>query len=185
MDDLKQCAKCEEWKPREEFRRDKRAKDGLAYRCKECKSAVEKKYRQNNRKRIREYYQNNRGRILGRQREYRQNNKERKRERHLLYSYGLTIEMYDELLAAQGGVCAYCGTDKPGGAGAFHVDHDHSCCPGVKTCGKCINGLLCHYCNTRLGVYVKFANDPRTMEYLNNPPARSALYERSEGPRAA
>jgi hypothetical protein len=31
--------------------------------------------------------------------------------------YGFTIEQYDELLAAQGGVCALCGRDKPWGRG--------------------------------------------------------------------
>ena len=174
MDDLKRCSKCEEWKPRAEFNRNKNKKDGLTYWCKECNRAAAKKWRQENR---------------DRQREYRQNNKDRRREYSreygLLRNYGLTLEMYNELLDAQGGVCAYCGTSDPGGQGAFHVDHDHSCCPGKKTCGECINGLLCNACNTGLGQYVKFANDPRTMRYLYNPPARSVLYEGSEGPRAA
>ena len=189
MDDLKRCSKCEEWKPRAEFYRNKKAKDGLARWCKECNRAAVKKWNQENRDRRREYdreyYQNNKDRKREYKREWDQNNTDRRRERHLLRKYGLTLEMYNELLAAQGGVCAYCGTSDPGGRGAFHVDHDHSCCPGEKTCGECINGLLCSTCNIGLGHYVKFANDPRTMRYLHNPPARSALYERSEGPRAA
>jgi hypothetical protein len=31
------------------------------------------------------------------------------------------------------------------------VDHDHTCCPGAKSCGKCIRGLICRRCNSILG----------------------------------
>jgi hypothetical protein len=79
-------------------------------------------------------------------------------QRALRYGrHGLTEEQYAELLKAQGGKCAICGTRDPGGQGArrshgWHVDHDHACCPtGTLPCGKCIRGLLCHNCNIGLG----------------------------------
>lgn len=51
----------------------------------------------------------------------------------------------------------------------MNVDHDHACCPDAdsKTCGKCVRGLLCRYCNFGLG---RFDDDPdrlwRAIEYL-------------------
>ena len=75
------------------------------------------------------------------------------RESHLIRNFNITQAQYDALLAAQGGRCKIttCRTDKPGGMGAFHIDHDHNCCPGKKCCGKCIRGLLCSRCNNVLG----------------------------------
>jgi hypothetical protein len=33
------------------------------------------------------------------------------------------------------------------------IDHDHTCCPGERSCGKCIRGVLCMQCNTNIGAY--------------------------------
>ena len=64
------------------------------------------------------------------------------RARSLFYKYKLTVEQYDAMLANQGGACAICLEDRP-----LNVDHDHSCCPGERSCGKCVRGLLCRRCN--------------------------------------
>lgn len=71
------------------------------------------------------------------------------RERRLRVSYGITMRQYEAILEMQGGVCAICGT--PPGAIVLAVDHDHRCCPGKKSCGKCLRGLLCDGCNLTLG----------------------------------
>lgn len=76
----------------------------------------------------------------------------RNRRKNLLTQFRLTPDQYDAILEAQGGVCAVCSTPKSGGRGkAFAVDHDHACCTGRRSCGKCIRGLLCANCNCGIG----------------------------------
>jgi len=52
--------------------------------------------------------------------------------------YGITLEQYDTMLAAQGGVCAICG--RPPKKNRLAVEHDHG--PS-----KRVRGLTCHFCN--------------------------------------
>lgn len=72
--------------------------------------------------------------------------------------YGMTPDQLEKMLADQGGCCAICGTDEPGGRwNVWHVDHDHRCCPTGYTCGACVKGALCNNCNMGLGF---FRNSP-------------------------
>lgn len=59
------------------------------------------------------------------------------------YLYGVTPEQFAALLASQGGRCAICRTDQPGGKGGWHLDHDHK--------DDRVRGLLCASCNLLLG----------------------------------
>jgi hypothetical protein len=80
--------------------------------------------------------------------------------------YGITEQQYGQWLNGQGGVCAICGGGNDSGR-ALHVDHDHACCSGKKSCGKCIRGLLCSRCNTGLGMFKDDADLlSAAMEYL-------------------
>jgi hypothetical protein len=46
-------------------------------------------------------------------------------------------------------------------------DHDHSCCPGQNSCGKCIRGRLCQNCNLLEGKILINAQRIRgIIEYL-------------------
>lgn len=64
------------------------------------------------------------------------------RRGHLLRTYGITLEQYDELLARQDGLCPVCMRPSTEFPVRLAVDHDH------KT-GE-VRGLLCNYCNHRL-----------------------------------
>lgn len=90
-------------------------------------------------------------------------------DRGLRSKYGLTREAYDEMKAHQGGGCAICGAPESLRGTRLAVDHDHSCCPGRRSCGACVRGLLCNECNTLLG---KAGDDPerlmRAARYLKS-----------------
>lgn len=83
----------------------------------------------------------------------------------MLKAFGITAERYQQMFDAQYGLC-FCGRKlisrldesrelRQGMRGTSvmvtRVDHDHRCCPGSKTCGKCVRGLLCSDCNLLLG----------------------------------
>jgi len=71
------------------------------------------------------------------------------RSGHLQRTYGLSIEEYNKLYEAQGGVCSICGhpetstNKKTGQLYNLSVDHNH------KT--GAVRGLLCYSCNVSLG----------------------------------
>ena len=80
---------------------------------------------------------------------------ERYRRDHLRRQYGITPEQYDEMLNKQQGTCAVCGTDTPGNSRRttyFVVDHCHTT--------QKVRGLLCHQCNTALGL---IKDNPETL----------------------
>ena len=84
------------------------------------------------------------------QKEYRETNKERQkhymRDYHQRKTYGITFSDKEGMLERQGGVCAMCKTEKPGGTNnIFHTDHNH-------ITGK-VRALLCFKCNRDLGYY--------------------------------
>ncbi len=119
--DPKKCTKCGEHKPRADFYPHAVAKNGVSAWCKVCTKLV----------------------ASDKQKADKDGVKVRNRKSKLKRAFGLTVQQYDEMLVAQGGRCALCGSDFPGGRGRFVVDHCHDT-------GK-IRGLLCNLCNVGLG----------------------------------
>jgi hypothetical protein len=59
-----------------------------------------------------------------------------------MHHYKMTL---DTFLKRSANGCEICG-NKP--ERNLHVDHDHNCCNGRKSCGKCVRGIICNRCNT-------------------------------------
>jgi len=63
---------------------------------------------------------------------------------------------------AQGDVCAIClKPETKHHSLVLKIDHDHACCSGNQSCGKCVRGLLCSSCNRALGL---FGDDPSVLQ---------------------
>jgi Recombination endonuclease VII len=175
---LNWCSKCEQLLPLEEFAQSKRSLNGLSGRCKACGARLGAAWRQEKsqdeeyRKRAAErsvvyraaWRAANEGETVSRY--YKKNN---------LKPYGLTLERFDAMVAERRNRCDICKKrfkDKRD----IHIDHDHSCCPGKRSCGECIRGLLCSACNNGLG---RFRDNPavlrRAARYIERDRTREIL----------
>ena len=205
------CSKCGEWKPDEEFHRDRSRtyRRGRRTRCRLCQKAASAKHYAENRERYAEhykrYYAESRERLAEYRKRYRTENADAIRERNRRYrlnnptksrewsrryrasnperraessrrykesigTSGLTkqreghlralyrLDPHEYVRMCERG-CHRCGATGPG-CSSFHVDHDHSCCTGEKSCGKCVRGILCLKCNTQIGHIERLRETP-------------------------
>jgi hypothetical protein len=89
--------------------------------------------KERNKKYYSSYYPENRTRIKSRSRNSR---------------HKITQEWFENKKLEQDNRCLLClqpFVETP------HVDHNHNCCPPLKSCDKCRRGLLCKDCNLGLG----------------------------------
>lgn len=161
----KLCNKCSTIKSLDEFYKDKNRADGRTSLCKECIKAYQKAYQSENRSQL-NTKRNERRRNLRKsdnQRALEQDRIDRNRKK-----FKISISEYDHILASQDFRCAICRKHQDEFDKRFSVDHDHSCCPGKKSCGPCIRGLLCFGCNVGIGhLRDNIKNLQSAIEYLN------------------
>ena len=78
------------------------------------------------------------------------------RNQYLQRKYGITTEVYKEMLALQGGVCWICCIITKKGANPLAVDHIHSIDENKRNDKEkraSIRGLLCVHCNHAIEKY--------------------------------
>ena len=101
-----------------------------------------RKYRLRNSPKEREY-----------QKKYRDNNKDKRKNVMLKLRFNLTLEEYNLMFDAQGGICKICSMpeitrkNNSDEVRMLAVDHDHNT--------GAVRGLLCASCNVQLGYYEK------------------------------
>lgn len=127
----KYCSLCKTTRTIQEFYKDKYRLDGLCNWCKSCRQ------------------------------KYNKNRTEYHSHRHREVRYGVTLEMYNDLLEKQNGRCAICcrkeSKIQAGRILTLSVDHNHRT-------GQ-IRGLLCDRCNHLLGFF-EGVDPSSVIEYL-------------------
>lgn len=98
------------------------------------------------------------------------------RNRHIRNTYKIEPGDYKAIYDAQGGKCYICRR-ATGAARSLAVDHDHKCCPGRKSCGKCIRAILCGSCNKGVLGHLRDDVDAlrRAIEVVERHPAQAIL----------
>lgn len=145
---MKRCVKCGDVKPFDAFYRMKGMRDGYRNDCTACNLAAKAERHRKNpepaRERVRAWQAANPDKVRANDERARLSGRKaaNNRRSHLKRNYGITPEIYEEMLTAQGGGCAICHRP-PRDDISLHVDHDHET--------GAVRGLLCFRCNNSLG----------------------------------
>lgn len=160
----KTCSTCKRAQSIDAFHDRSDSPDGKSYICRQCVGERNAKVRE--RTATSQEFRDKRAAYSKKYRQaYREDMAERQRASKLWINYGITLDEYEALYRAQGGVCKICGggpEDDPEQARKqwLAVDHCHES-------GR-IRGLLCGNCNVGLG---NFRDDPNllntAMAYLS------------------
>lgn len=180
--DGRSCSKCGEFKSWNQFSRDQSAFNGHAPQCRDCRKQYTIASREARLSESQEptekvcsgceetkpvaLFIKSLDRVDGRHNLCLTCNRDRRRSN----KYHIPVDWYYVMLAKQNGGCAVCGKPEAENAkGVLVVDHDHNCCAGDKSCGRCVRSLLCNTCNLALG-FVQDSIDhlQALIKYLEN-----------------
>lgn len=150
MNELRKCNKCEVEKilTEDNFRPHGNNHPGFRYTCRKCEREYMSKKRAINpelyAEKSRAWSKSHPAQRNATKRAWRINNPRKHKSYVLKRTYGITLDQYETMLAAQNGVCAICKTHTTDNRGQrLHVDHCHQT-------GK-VRGILCGKCNSILG----------------------------------
>lgn len=118
-----------------------------------------------------DYYLRNKQSILEKTRAYIKSHPEvyaRSHKNRLFKEHSTTREKYEAQVKEQDNKCAICRQED---TRDLSMDHDHACCSGENSCGKCNRGLcnrglLCNACNKKLAVVEDETFLGKAKEYL-------------------
>lgn len=130
---MKTCLQCKMEKLIDDFHFNKNKKDGRSIYCKTCSSINSKKYTK---------------RVSGKT---RKPTSESKRNYMFKYKHGFERNDALKILEQQGG-CKICNKTLDEKINKWYLDHDHKCCPNLRSCENCRRGILCRECNLMLGL---------------------------------
>lgn len=144
------CTICNQEKPEAMFYREPRKSNGLTSQCKQCHDRKSKKWATKNKEKLvadrAARHVRKREEYIKKSRDWYSNpaNREKRLSTNLRKMYGISIDSYQSMLSSQNGKCAIKTCNRLASEKTLHVDHDH-------TTGH-VRGLLCHNCNTALGL---------------------------------
>lgn len=98
-----------------------------------------------------------------RDRAWRLANPERAWAHSLKRSHGMHPDQWHAMFMEQRGLCYLCERPLPGDRAKVAVDHDHSHCPPLRSCGICRRGLTHHQCNSSIGL---LGDDPAMLRLI-------------------
>jgi hypothetical protein len=138
---LLKCSSCNEEKELQEFNRSFTIKRGYSYLCRKCDKHIKNLDRKNDGFYERKWQTQKKN--IDRSKLWYRTGK----RLHYKNTYGLTLDKFNEMRAAQGFKCAICGINESEVKGRkgkiLSVDHCHMT--------NKVRGLLCNNCNLGLG----------------------------------